>query len=641
MLPTFSTGWGKAEKKRTEHPLLTGKNIALVFEKSSTRTRCAFEVAAHDQGAHVTYLGPDGSHIGREESIPDTARVLGRMFDGIEFRGFAQDTVEQLADHAGVPVWNGLTDSWHPTQMLADVLTMTEHHPGPLEQTAYCFLGDGRNNVARSLLVTGALLGMDVRIAAPRELWPPEDVIATANRLATDERRPCAGHRRRRTGCGGRRLRLHRRMGQHGRVRRAVGRPRRPAPALPGHREGLARLGQARHEVSALPARRPRPQHPTRRAPARSVRSRRRGGHRRGLRVAGARSSSTRPRTGCTPSKRSSSPPSATEAPDMRIVAALGGNALLRRGEKPDAAIQIEHVRAAAEALAPLAADHELIICHGNGPQVGMLALESENDPSLTRPYPFDALVAQTQGMIGYWLAQCLHNAGVPKPVLSVVTQTLVDAHDPAFAAPTKFVGPVYDHGHARRLAELHGWRVAADGDSWRRVVPSPEPQRIVEQDSITHLLENRAVVICGGGGGAPVVDDGTGLLQGVEAVVDKDFTRGPARRHRARRPAAGTHRRTRRDGRLRHASRRPAEPPRPGELARMRFPAGSMGPKTAACQRFVAATGRPAAIGALTDPAALLAGTVGTTITRRGIRAGANDALALTGAADQKGTSR
>lgn len=157
----------------TERRLLTGRNIALVFEKSSTRTRCAFEVAAHDQGAHVTYLGPDGSHIGREESIRDTARVLGRMFDGIEFRGFAQDTVEQLADHAGVPVWNGLTDTWHPTQMLADVLTMTEHHSGPLEQTAYCFLGDGRNNVARSLLVTGALLGMDVRIAAPRGLWPP------------------------------------------------------------------------------------------------------------------------------------------------------------------------------------------------------------------------------------------------------------------------------------------------------------------------------------------------------------------------------------------------------------------------------------------------------------------------------------
>lgn len=174
-----------ARAEGTEVPRLSGRNIALVFEKSSTRTRCAFEVAAHEQGAHVTYLGPEGSHIGREESIRDTARVLGRMFDGIEFRGFAQETVEQLADHAGVPVWNGLTDAWHPTQMLADVLTMTEHHPAPMEEIAYCFLGDGRNNVARSLLVTGALLGMDVRIAAPRELWPPDEVVATAQRLAT------------------------------------------------------------------------------------------------------------------------------------------------------------------------------------------------------------------------------------------------------------------------------------------------------------------------------------------------------------------------------------------------------------------------------------------------------------------------
>jgi ornithine carbamoyltransferase len=173
-----------AKASGTEQAVLTGKNIALVFEKSSTRTRCAFEVAAHDQGAHVTYLDPAGSHMGREESIPDTAKVLGRMFDGIEFRGFAQETVEQLADHAGVPVWNGLTDSWHPTQMLADVLTMTEHHDGPVEQISFSFLGDGHNNVARSLLITGALLGMDVRIGAPRDLWPPDDVVAKAHELA-------------------------------------------------------------------------------------------------------------------------------------------------------------------------------------------------------------------------------------------------------------------------------------------------------------------------------------------------------------------------------------------------------------------------------------------------------------------------
>jgi ornithine carbamoyltransferase len=176
----------KAKTRGTEVPQLAGRNIALIFEKASTRTMCAFEVAAYDQGAHVTYLGPSGSHIGSGESIADTARVLGRMFDGIEFRGFAQASVEQLAEYAAIPVWNGLTTDWHPTQMLADMLTMTEHHDGPLEDIAYCFLGDGRNNVARSLLVTGALLGMDVRIAAPRELWPPDDVIYAAESLAID-----------------------------------------------------------------------------------------------------------------------------------------------------------------------------------------------------------------------------------------------------------------------------------------------------------------------------------------------------------------------------------------------------------------------------------------------------------------------
>jgi ornithine carbamoyltransferase len=183
-LVTAAAQLKRARSSHTGTPRLVGKNIACIFEKSSTRTRCAFEVAAHHQGAHVTYLGPDGSHIGREESIADTARVLGRMFDGIEFRGFDQSTVESLADHAGVPVWNGLTDAWHPTQMLADVLTMTEQHPGPVENITYSFLGDGRNNVARSLLVTGALLGMDVRIAAPLELQPPADVVAIARSLA-------------------------------------------------------------------------------------------------------------------------------------------------------------------------------------------------------------------------------------------------------------------------------------------------------------------------------------------------------------------------------------------------------------------------------------------------------------------------
>jgi ornithine carbamoyltransferase len=150
---------------------LAGRSIALIFEKPSTRTRCAFEVAAHDEGADVTYLGSE-SQLGTKESIKDTARVLGRMFDGIEFRGAAHEAVELLAAHAGVPVWNGLTDTWHPTQMLADILTMADHAGKPLDEVSYCYLGDGRNNVANSLLVTGALLGLDARICAPEPLWP-------------------------------------------------------------------------------------------------------------------------------------------------------------------------------------------------------------------------------------------------------------------------------------------------------------------------------------------------------------------------------------------------------------------------------------------------------------------------------------
>src|SRR5947207_9351351 len=163
---------------------LAGRNIALIFEKTSTRTRSAFEVAAHDEGAHVTYLGPEDSQLGRKESMKDTARVLGRMFDGIEYRGAAQETVETLGAWAGVPVWNGLTDDWHPTQMLADILTMRDHTAKPLTEGTYCYPGDGRNNTANSLLVTGCLLGMDVRICAPAALQPAPGVQAIATGLA-------------------------------------------------------------------------------------------------------------------------------------------------------------------------------------------------------------------------------------------------------------------------------------------------------------------------------------------------------------------------------------------------------------------------------------------------------------------------
>lgn len=176
----------RAKYAGCEQPKLKGKNIALVFEKTSTRTRCAFEVAAHDQGAHVTYLGPTGSQIGVKESMKDTARVLGRMFDGIEYRGFEQKIVEELAEYAGVPVWNGLTNEFHPTQILADFLTMSEHTDKPLNKVSYAYLGDARYNMGNSLMVGGVKMGMDVRIVAPKELQPSADLIATCQEIAKE-----------------------------------------------------------------------------------------------------------------------------------------------------------------------------------------------------------------------------------------------------------------------------------------------------------------------------------------------------------------------------------------------------------------------------------------------------------------------
>jgi ornithine carbamoyltransferase len=182
----LSTELKEAKREGREEQHLRGKNIALIFEKDSTRTRCAFEVAAYDQDAHVTYLGPTGSHIGGKESVKDTARVLGRMYDAIEYRGFGQEIADELAAYAGVPVYNGLTDEWHPTQVLADFLTFREHVPKPLNEVVFCYLGDARFNMANTYLVAGAKLGMDVRIAAPKSLWPHDDVVTLANGFAAE-----------------------------------------------------------------------------------------------------------------------------------------------------------------------------------------------------------------------------------------------------------------------------------------------------------------------------------------------------------------------------------------------------------------------------------------------------------------------
>ncbi|MGA5168508.1 MULTISPECIES: carbamate kinase [Streptomyces] len=303
----------------------------------------------------------------------------------------------------------------------------------------------------------------------------------------------------------------------------------------------------------------------------------------------------------------------------MRVVVALGGNALLRREERPDAAVQLANVRAAVAALAPLAREHELVITHGNGPQVGVLALESAEDRSLSSPYPFDVLGAETQGMIGYWLLQSLQNALPGRQVCALLNQTLVSAADPAFADPAKFVGPVYDRGEAERQAADRGWTVRQDGTHWRRVVPSPRPQRVVETRLIRLLLQSGAVAVCAGGGGVPVIRDERGHLTGVEAVVDKDLTAAllaealdaDALLLLTDVPHVSLHYGTPDAEPIRHTT--------PAALRALEFPAGSMGPKVDAVCRFVELTGGTAAIGALRDARAILDGTAGTVVTPTG----------------------
>jgi carbamate kinase len=301
----------------------------------------------------------------------------------------------------------------------------------------------------------------------------------------------------------------------------------------------------------------------------------------------------------------------------MRIVAALGGNALLERGERPDSGIQQGHVESAVAALAPLAREHELIITHGNGPQVGMLAMESARNPALSRPYPFDVLGAQTQGMIGYWLVQALQNALPGRLAGCLVCRTLVSADDPAFADPAKFVGPVYDEAGARQLAARYGWQIRQDGTAWRRVVPSPEPVRLLELPLVSELLTTGAIVVCAGGGGVPVTQDATGTMRGVEAVVDKDLTAALlARAVHAEALLLLTDVESVQEN-FGTAQARPIRLATPSELRGRPFPAGSMGPKVEAACRFTEATGGLAAIGRLDDAEAMARRKAGTIIAR------------------------
>jgi carbamate kinase len=302
----------------------------------------------------------------------------------------------------------------------------------------------------------------------------------------------------------------------------------------------------------------------------------------------------------------------------MLVVVALGGNALLRRGEPADVNTQRANVAAAVEAIAELAAEHDVVITHGNGPQVGLLALQGEAYAA-AEAYPLDVLGAETEGMIGYLLDQELVNRfGGRRQVATLLTQVIVDADDPAFHRPEKFIGPVYEDAMAHELASRRGWTVAQDGRHWRRVVPSPEPRAIVELDTIRLLTELRVIVVCTGGGGIPVTVGVDGRLTGVEAVVDKDraaallaeglgadallmLTDVPVVQEGFGTPQARDLRDMRAD-----------------ELRKLSFAAGSMGPKVEAACRFAERTGGMAGIGALADAAAILRGERGTRVRLR-----------------------
>jgi carbamate kinase len=302
-----------------------------------------------------------------------------------------------------------------------------------------------------------------------------------------------------------------------------------------------------------------------------------------------------------------------------RLVVALGGNALLRRGEPAEAETQRRNVTAAAAGLARLADDHELVVTHGNGPQVGLLALEADAYPAV-KPYPLDVLGAESQGMIGYLIVQALR-AETETSVVALLTEVAVDADDPAFGRPTKPIGPVYTAAEARSTAAEHGWDVAPDGPHYRRVVPSPQPLDIVELESVETLLARGSIVVCAGGGGIPVVRDGS-RLRGVEAVIDKDLTAAllAEQLHADRLVILTDVPHVERGWRTTAAA--PIESATPAELRKIEFAAGSMAPKVEAACRFVERTGGEAVIGSLADLAAVAAGRAGTRVLAGRVRA-------------------
>lgn len=298
----------------------------------------------------------------------------------------------------------------------------------------------------------------------------------------------------------------------------------------------------------------------------------------------------------------------------MLVVAALGGNALLRRGEPMDAATMERNVKRAARALAPIARKHQLVVTHGNGPQIGLLALQGAAYPQVA-PYPLDVLGAETEGMIGYLLSRELHNCLPDRNVVTLLTQTVVSEQGPAFANPEKFVGPVYDEAVAQAVAKERGWQFRRDGEHYRRVVPSPSPCRVLEMPAIRQLIYADALVVCAGGGGIPVAIDAQGKFHGVEAVVDKDLASTwlaielQADVLLFLTDVDGVYRDWGQPGQQR------LEWTSVAELERGHFDAGSMAPKIEGVCRFIRANGSLAAVGALEDAARLLEGSTGTRV--------------------------
>ena len=469
----------RAKYAGVETQRLRGKNVALIFEKDSTRTRCAFEVACYDQGANVTYLGPSGSQIGKKETMKDTARVLGRMYDAIEYRGYGQAIVEELAKWAGVPVYNGLTDEFHPTQILADLLTMREHSDKPLSQVSYAYLGDARNNMGNTLMLAGALMGMDVRLGAPKHLWPVDELVAKANELAAasggkvtlteDPKAAVRGvdfvHTDVWVSMGepdsvwAERIKLLLPYQVNAALMAATGNPKAKfLHCLPSFHNRDTKIGEdifKKFGIDAMEV------------------------DRRRLRVAGVR----RLRPGREPPPHDQGRPRRDArrlgAAEMRVVVALGGNALLKRGEPMTAENQRANVKRACEALAPVANDNEIVISHGNGPQVGLIALQQSAYAGV-EPYPLDVLGAQTEGMIGYVIEQEMGNLlPFERPFATILSMTEVDPADPAFRNPTKPIGPVYGEGRRRP----DGGREGLDLQGRRRRLPPRRPVAAAEAD--------------------------------------------------------------------------------------------------------------------------------------------------------------